>query len=102
MYGYCILQDWGLATIPSSYKIFITIGTFYVAGSFGCLRRTVLDERLKYDEFSTAVLIRTLFHQNFQAGISDFQKTIHLLVSLKVIEKWYYLRTLRVCMLVEV
>ncbi|MED6121097.1 hypothetical protein PIB30_027033 [Stylosanthes scabra] len=60
-----------------------------VAGSFGCPRRTVLDERLKGNEYSTAALTGTLLHQ-------IFQKTIHLLTSWKVTQKWYYLGTLRV------
>ncbi|CAI9103410.1 OLC1v1001879C1 [Oldenlandia corymbosa var. corymbosa] len=43
-----------------------------VASSFSCSRRTLLDERLKCNEYSTAALIGTLLHQIFQAGlISD-------------------------------
>ncbi|CBI16748.3 unnamed protein product, partial [Vitis vinifera] len=40
-----------------------------VAASFSCSRRTVLDERLKCSEHSTAALIGTLLHQIFQAGL---------------------------------
>ncbi|XP_043718430.1 DNA replication ATP-dependent helicase/nuclease JHS1 isoform X4 [Telopea speciosissima] len=40
-----------------------------VAASFSCPRRTVLDERLKCSEHSTAALIGTLLHQIFQAGL---------------------------------
>ncbi|KAJ4958932.1 hypothetical protein NE237_026043 [Protea cynaroides] len=40
-----------------------------VAASFSCPRRTVLDERLKCIEHSTAALIGTLLHQIFQAGL---------------------------------
>ncbi|KAF5207658.1 DNA replication ATP-dependent helicase/nuclease DNA2 [Thalictrum thalictroides] len=40
-----------------------------VAASFGCPRRTVLDERLKCNEHSTAALMGTMLHQIFQAGL---------------------------------
>ncbi|XP_049368809.1 DNA replication ATP-dependent helicase/nuclease JHS1 [Solanum verrucosum] len=40
-----------------------------VAGSFSCSRRAVLDERLKFGEYSAAALIGTLLHQMFQAGL---------------------------------
>ncbi|XP_059633769.1 DNA replication ATP-dependent helicase/nuclease JHS1 [Cornus florida] len=40
-----------------------------VAASFSCPRRTVLDERLKCSEHSSAALIGTLLHQIFQAGL---------------------------------
>ncbi|XP_057510867.1 DNA replication ATP-dependent helicase/nuclease JHS1-like [Actinidia eriantha] len=40
-----------------------------VASSFSCPRRTVLDERLKCSEQSSAALIGTLLHQVFQAGL---------------------------------
>ncbi|XP_010275324.1 PREDICTED: DNA replication ATP-dependent helicase/nuclease DNA2 [Nelumbo nucifera] len=40
-----------------------------VAASFGCPRRSVLDERLKSNEHSVAALIGTLLHQIFQAGL---------------------------------
>ncbi|KAL4585843.1 hypothetical protein LXL04_010469 [Taraxacum kok-saghyz] len=40
-----------------------------VAGSFSCPRRTVLDERLKSNEQSSAALLGTLLHQLFQAGL---------------------------------
>lgn len=39
-----------------------------VAASFSCPRRTVLDERLKFGEYSTAALIGTLLHQIFQVS----------------------------------
>ncbi|KAL4288527.1 hypothetical protein AHAS_Ahas19G0295100 [Arachis hypogaea] len=59
-----------------------------------CLRRTVLDEKLKCKEYSTAALIGTLLYQNFQDGLIDFLKTIHLLISLKVTQKWQLLRNI--------
>ncbi|XP_031092095.1 DNA replication ATP-dependent helicase/nuclease JHS1 isoform X1 [Ipomoea triloba] len=40
-----------------------------VAASFSCSRRAVLDERLKFSEYSAAALIGTLLHQIFQAGL---------------------------------
>ncbi|CAH2038530.1 unnamed protein product [Thlaspi arvense] len=42
-----------------------------VAGSFGCPRRTVLDERLRSNEHATAALLGTLLHQVFQAGLTQ-------------------------------
>ncbi|RYR73137.1 hypothetical protein Ahy_A02g007467 [Arachis hypogaea] len=50
-----------------------------VAGSFGCLRRTILDERLKCNEYSTAALTRTLLHQIFQAGLTEDNPSIDFL-----------------------
>ncbi|XP_030549255.2 DNA replication ATP-dependent helicase/nuclease JHS1 isoform X3 [Rhodamnia argentea] len=46
-----------------------------VAASFTCPRRTVLDERLKSSEYSTAALIGTLLHQIFQAGLVKEEPT---------------------------
>ncbi|KAF8030733.1 hypothetical protein BT93_D0041 [Corymbia citriodora subsp. variegata] len=46
-----------------------------VAASFTCPRRTVLDERLKCSEYSTAALIGTLLHQIFQAGLVKEEPT---------------------------
>ncbi|KAL6559283.1 hypothetical protein OROGR_004400 [Orobanche gracilis] len=40
-----------------------------VSASFSCPRRTILDERLKHGEHSTAALMGTLLHQIFQAGL---------------------------------
>ncbi|CAM8904527.1 unnamed protein product [Rhodiola kirilowii] len=40
-----------------------------VAASCSCRRRTVLDERIKCNEQSTAALLGTLLHQMFQAGL---------------------------------
>ncbi|KAM4081953.1 hypothetical protein ACJW30_11G132500 [Castanea mollissima] len=50
-----------------------------VAGSFSCPRRTVLDERVKCSEYSTAALIGTLLHQIFQAGLMKEIPTIKFL-----------------------
>ncbi|KAL1172800.1 hypothetical protein V6Z11_A05G373200 [Gossypium hirsutum] len=50
-----------------------------VAGSFSCPRRTVLDERLRCNEHSTAALIGTLLHQIFQAGLVKESPTVHFL-----------------------
>ncbi|PIA50019.1 hypothetical protein AQUCO_01300626v1 [Aquilegia coerulea] len=50
-----------------------------VAASFGCPRRTVLDERLKCNEHSTAALIGTMLHQIFQAGLLTECPTIDYL-----------------------
>ncbi|XVF41374.1 hypothetical protein PTKIN_Ptkin01aG0275400 [Pterospermum kingtungense] len=50
-----------------------------VAASFSCLRRTVLDERLRCNEHSTAALIGTLLHQIFQAGLVKESPTVHFL-----------------------
>ncbi|XP_057807552.1 DNA replication ATP-dependent helicase/nuclease JHS1 isoform X2 [Salvia miltiorrhiza] len=40
-----------------------------VSASFSCPRRTILDERIKSTENSTAALMGTLLHQLFQAGL---------------------------------
>ncbi|XLU46319.1 hypothetical protein S245_041133 [Arachis hypogaea] len=50
-----------------------------VAGSFGCLRRTVLDERLKCNEYSTTALTGTLLHQIFQVGLTEDNPSIDFL-----------------------
>ncbi|KAI9092990.1 hypothetical protein K1719_027513 [Acacia pycnantha] len=50
-----------------------------VAASFSCPRRTVLDERLKYNEYSIAALTGTLLHQVFQAGLINDSPTINFL-----------------------
>ncbi|KAL5799099.1 hypothetical protein ACOSQ2_003919 [Xanthoceras sorbifolium] len=50
-----------------------------VAASFNCPRRTVLDERLKGSEQSTAALIGTLLHQIFQAGLVKEIPTVNFL-----------------------
>ncbi|CAI8612315.1 unnamed protein product [Vicia faba] len=50
-----------------------------VAASFSCPRRTVLDERLKNNEYSTAALYGTLLHQIFQAGLTNDNPTINFL-----------------------
>ncbi|EOA38778.1 hypothetical protein CARUB_v10011024mg [Capsella rubella] len=42
-----------------------------VAGSFGCPRRTVLDERLRSNEHAAVALNGTLLHQIFQAGLTQ-------------------------------
>ncbi|XP_062097786.1 DNA replication ATP-dependent helicase/nuclease JHS1 [Humulus lupulus] len=47
-----------------------------VAGSFNCARRTVLDERLRCNENSSAALIGTLLHQIFQAGLTKEMPTV--------------------------
>ncbi|CAL1401678.1 unnamed protein product [Linum trigynum] len=66
-----------------------------VAGSFGCHRRAVLDERLKSFEHSAAALIGTLLHQIFQAALikenpdADFLKAYARTVIQKNIESLY-------------
>ncbi|KAJ4727342.1 DNA replication ATP-dependent helicase Dna2 [Melia azedarach] len=50
-----------------------------VAASFSCSRRSVLDERLKCSEQSSAALIGTLLHQIFQAGLVKEVPTINFL-----------------------
>ncbi|KAF5744240.1 DNA replication ATP-dependent helicase/nuclease DNA2 isoform X3 [Tripterygium wilfordii] len=66
-----------------------------VAASFSCSRRTVLDERLRSSEHSTAALIGTMLHQIFQAGLMKEFPTIKFLkdyariVLLKNIESLY-------------
>ncbi|GAV75561.1 Dna2 domain-containing protein [Cephalotus follicularis] len=47
--------------------------------SFCCPRHTVLDERLKSSEHSTAALIGTMLHQIFQAGLVKETPTISFL-----------------------
>ncbi|KAF0892190.1 hypothetical protein E2562_014783, partial [Oryza meyeriana var. granulata] len=42
-----------------------------VASSFHCPRRSVLDDRLKSNEYSTSALMGTLLHQVFQAGLLE-------------------------------
>ncbi|CAI0528477.1 unnamed protein product [Linum tenue] len=66
-----------------------------VAGSFGCHRRAVLDERLKSFEHSAAALIGTLLHQIFQAALikenpdADFLKAYARTIIQKNIESLY-------------
>ncbi|EXB70693.1 DNA2-like helicase [Morus notabilis] len=50
-----------------------------VAASFSCPRRTVLDERLRSSENSSAALVGTLLHQIFQAGLTTEGPTITFL-----------------------
>ncbi|RDX75612.1 DNA replication ATP-dependent helicase/nuclease DNA2, partial [Mucuna pruriens] len=50
-----------------------------VAASFSCPRRTVLDERLKYNDYSTAALIGTMLHQIFQAGLTKDNPTVNFM-----------------------
>ncbi|PON87540.1 hypothetical protein TorRG33x02_167180 [Trema orientale] len=50
-----------------------------VAASFNCPRRTVLDERLRCNENSSAALIGTLLHQIFQAGLTKKMPTMTFL-----------------------
>ncbi|TKY49761.1 DNA replication ATP-dependent helicase/nuclease DNA2 [Spatholobus suberectus] len=54
-------------------------GTRVVAGSFSCPRRTVLDERLKYNDYSTAALTGTMLHQIFQAGLTKDNPTVNFM-----------------------
>ncbi|KAF8379125.1 hypothetical protein HHK36_028554 [Tetracentron sinense] len=66
-----------------------------VAASFSCPRRSVLDERLKCSEHSTAALSGTLLHQIFQAGLvrefptKDFLEEYARIVIQKNIESLY-------------
>ncbi|XP_019452538.1 PREDICTED: DNA replication ATP-dependent helicase/nuclease DNA2 isoform X2 [Lupinus angustifolius] len=50
-----------------------------VASSFSCARRTVLDERIKSNEYSIAALTGTLLHQIFQAGLIKVSPTVNFL-----------------------
>ncbi|KAK7350768.1 hypothetical protein VNO77_09705 [Canavalia gladiata] len=50
-----------------------------VAASFSCPRRTVLDERIKCNEYSTAALTGTLLHQIFQAGLTKDNPTVNFM-----------------------
>ncbi|BFG21385.1 hypothetical protein CerSpe_076590 [Prunus speciosa] len=50
-----------------------------VAASFSCPRRTVLDERLKGNEHSSAALSGTILHQVFQAALVEETPTINFL-----------------------
>ncbi|XP_020229292.1 DNA replication ATP-dependent helicase/nuclease DNA2 isoform X2 [Cajanus cajan] len=50
-----------------------------VAGSFSCPRRTVLDERLKYNDYSIAALTGTMLHQIFQAGLTNDNPTVNFM-----------------------
>ncbi|KAL5063908.1 hypothetical protein RYX36_025645, partial [Vicia faba] len=50
-----------------------------VPASFSCPRRTILDERLKNNEYSTATLHGTLLHQIFQAELTNDNPTINFL-----------------------
>ncbi|OWM91537.1 hypothetical protein CDL15_Pgr024861 [Punica granatum] len=57
-----------------------------VAASFGCPRRSVLDERLKCNDYSTAAIVGTMLHQIFQCskasevdfGLDDGTKKIKI------------------------
>uniref|UniRef100_A0A7N0U5B7 DNA replication ATP-dependent helicase/nuclease n=1 Tax=Kalanchoe fedtschenkoi TaxID=63787 RepID=A0A7N0U5B7_KALFE len=57
----------------------ILISGTRVAASCSCRRRTVLDERIKCNEQSTAALLGTLLHQIFQAGLIKEILTINYL-----------------------
>ncbi|XP_022637202.1 DNA replication ATP-dependent helicase/nuclease DNA2 isoform X2 [Vigna radiata var. radiata] len=50
-----------------------------VASSFSCQRRTVLDERLKNNDYSTAALAGTMLHQIFQAGLTKDHPTVNFM-----------------------
>ncbi|CAJ1958757.1 unnamed protein product [Sphenostylis stenocarpa] len=50
-----------------------------VASSFSCPRRTVLDERLKNNDYSTAALAGTMLHQIFQAGLTKDHPTVNFM-----------------------
>ncbi|XP_061997380.1 DNA replication ATP-dependent helicase/nuclease JHS1 [Rosa rugosa] len=50
-----------------------------VAANFICPRRTVLDERLKGNEYSTPALIGTILHQVFEAALMKEKPTITFL-----------------------
>ncbi|KAL6130481.1 hypothetical protein ACLB2K_068860 [Fragaria x ananassa] len=50
-----------------------------VAANFICPRRTVLDERLKGNEYSTPALIGTILHQVFEAALMKEKPTVTFL-----------------------
>ncbi|KAL2337269.1 hypothetical protein Fmac_011715 [Flemingia macrophylla] len=50
-----------------------------VAASFSCPRRTVLNERLKYNDYSIAALTGIMLHQNFQAGLTNDNPTVNFM-----------------------
>ncbi|KAL9321686.1 hypothetical protein ACSQ67_009739 [Phaseolus vulgaris] len=50
-----------------------------VSSSFSCPRRTVLDERLKNNDYSTAALAGTMLHQIFQAGLTKDHPTVNFM-----------------------
>lgn len=61
------LEYWIFVTV----LVLISVNDFQhlkVAGSFTCPRRTVLDERLKFSDHSTAALIGSFLHQIFQVS----------------------------------
>ncbi|XP_010532178.1 PREDICTED: DNA replication ATP-dependent helicase/nuclease DNA2-like [Tarenaya hassleriana] len=57
----------------------ILIAGTKVAASFACPRRSVLDERLRSNEYSMAAMIGTLLHQVFQAGLRKESVTVDFL-----------------------
>ncbi|KAK4791943.1 hypothetical protein SAY86_022378 [Trapa natans] len=50
-----------------------------VAASFSCPRRSILDERLKSNDYSTAAIVGTMLHQIFQAGLVKENPTVEFL-----------------------
>ncbi|KAL2640981.1 hypothetical protein AAZV13_06G264700 [Glycine max] len=50
-----------------------------VAASLSCPRRTVLDERLKNNDYSIIALTGTLLHQIFQAGLTKENPTVNFM-----------------------
>ncbi|BAF15608.2 Os04g0588200 [Oryza sativa Japonica Group] len=67
-HGICIIDhDKNLVIVHPE----LLISGTRVASSFHCPRRSVLDDRLKSNEYSTSALIGTLLHQVFQAGLLE-------------------------------
>ncbi|XP_020148913.1 DNA replication ATP-dependent helicase/nuclease JHS1 [Aegilops tauschii subsp. strangulata] len=69
-------SDQGKCTVDHDSNLVIVhpellISGTRVASSFHCPRRSVLDERLKSNEYSTSALMGTLLHQVFQAGLLE-------------------------------
>ena len=50
----------------------LIVSVFQVASSFHCPRRSVLDDRLKSNEYSTSALTGTLLHQVFQVVCTKY------------------------------
>ncbi|XLS82732.1 hypothetical protein HN51_048563 [Arachis hypogaea] len=77
-------------------------GSFVVAGSFGCLRRTVLDERLKCNEYSTTALTGTLLHQIFQVGLTEDNPSIDFLEGYTEVVLLRNIENLYACGVIEI
>ncbi|KAL5063907.1 hypothetical protein RYX36_025644 [Vicia faba] len=78
-WSYSVIASGDTVNVNGQYDEDIIMSGTQVAASFICPRRTVLDERLKNNEYSTAALHGTLRHQIFQDELTNDNPTINFL-----------------------